>query len=106
MEPAVLILPKGTRILRVDEAQETRGIGQHQWSGWRRRDYANYGVKEQLEFKWNGRKRDLRVWSSRQRHNRCRWWFEQMRRTVDEAPEGADSFHCAKEAERPLFQNN
>jgi hypothetical protein len=63
-------------------------------------------MREQLEFKWNGRKACRRVSGSHRRRNRGRWWFEQMRQLVEQAPDGGEP-DCRVTAEKQsLFQNN
>jgi hypothetical protein len=63
-------------------------------------------MRQQLEFKWNGRKVCRRISSSQRRRNRRRWWYEQMRRAVEEAPDQGQP-ECGVIAEkRSLFQNN
>jgi hypothetical protein len=62
-------------------------------------------MKEQLEFKWPGRN-GSRSSTSQRRRNRCRWWFEQMRHAVEEAPHRKDSWDCATGEKRQAFENN
>jgi len=42
-------------------------------------------MRQQLEFRWNGRQPCRRLSRSERRRNRRRWWFEQMRRVVESA---------------------
>jgi hypothetical protein len=47
-------------------------------------------MREQLEFKWNGRKACRRTSLGQRRRNRTRWWFEQMRHAVEQAPDQSE----------------
>jgi len=61
-------------------------IWQDRWSDFLAAAHRTDEMKEQLEFKWFRRVGNLRISGSRQRRNRCRWWFEQMWRAVEQAP--------------------
>jgi hypothetical protein len=63
-------------------------------------------MRDQLEFKWNGRKACRRISSSQRRRNRRRWWFEQMRQVVEQAPDRNQPDRCVTAGKQSLFQNN
>jgi hypothetical protein len=64
-------------------------------------------MREQLEMTWNGRQPCKRMWKSRRRRLRTHWWFEQMRRTVDEATDWKQTAPFEPHGEDPhTFQNN
>jgi len=94
------------RLLRIVPFQKMPVIWQYRWSDFFSAAYRTDEMKEQLEFKWFRRVGSLRISGSRQRRNRCRWWFEQLRRAVEQAPNSDRASPCVNDRERPPFQNN
>lgn len=43
--------------------------------------------REQMEMRWDGEAAGRRPLRFRRRTSRARWWFEQMRLAVDQAPD-------------------